>query len=147
MSIAKSKSVAEFVEMAALEDRRYRSAIAKFSASFMSDAKWLKFFHGVISSGVLVGQAAWQYLGAPSPIWQSFPEEHDLMPTRFADGKFQPWEYRWLEWVFIPAAFKPTPDVGYERKQDVAAVVAKLEAAGQFPIEVSAAGLTLRAYR
>jgi len=147
MSIANSNSAADFMDMAAIEDRRYKNAIAKFSASFMSDAKWLRFFHEVIRSGVPIEQAAWQYLGATSPIWQSFPQVNDLMPTRFADGKFQPWEYRWLESVFIPAAFKPTPGVGYERKQDVEAVAAKLGAAGQFPIEVSAAGLTLRAYQ
>jgi hypothetical protein len=77
----------------------------------------------------------------------SFPGERDLEPTRFADGKFQPFEYRWLEFVFIPHVFKPKADVGYEKKQDTAAVVAALEKAGQFPIELSSEGITIRGYR
>jgi len=147
MTLANIQSRNDFVALDALEDQRYRAAVAKYSASLMSDAKWLKFFRTVIQSGVAIERAAWQLIGAPRPIWESFPEEHNLMRTRFADGRFQPWEYRWIESVFVPTTFNPTPGVGYERKQDVGLLVDALEAAGKFPIEVSAAGLVLRAYQ
>ncbi len=129
------------------EDAEYRKVAAKYSASYMSNAKWLKCFRAVISAGIPLERVRWKFIGTEHFVEVSFPLERDLEPTRFADGKFQPFEYRWLEFVFIPHAFKPKDGVGYERKQDTAAVVAALEQAGQFPIEVSSEGITIRGYR
>ena len=129
------------------EDDEYRKVMANYDASFMSNAKWLRLFRAVIQANVGIERAEWRFIGSAHSIWQSFPSEHDLMPTRFADGKFQPFEYRWLESVFIPSRFRPIAGVGYEREQDTNAVVAALEDAGQFSIEQSEKGLTIHAYR
>ena len=129
------------------EDEEYRKAASKYSASYMSNAKWLKLFRAVISAGVPLERARWKFIDTENFIEVSFPAEADLEPTRFADGKFQPFEYRWLESVFIPHVFKPKAGVGYEKRQNTAAVVAALEKAGQFPVEVSPEGVTIWGYR
>lgn len=128
------------------EELTYRKAVAKYSASFMSNAKWLSFFRALIQAGIAIERAQWRFIDSSHAIWMSFPAEHDLMPTRFADGKFQPFEYRWLESIFIPHRFKPVPNAAFEREQDTAAMLEALAQAGQFPIEASADGLVLRAY-
>ena len=129
------------------EDIGYHKAVAKYSASFMSDAKWLKLFRTIIACGVSIERAEWFVIDSPHSFSQSFPSERDLLPTRFEDGKFQPFEYRWIESVYIPNRFKPTIGVGYEREQDTSAMVAALDAVGQFPIEEMDDGVRIYAYR
>ena len=129
------------------DDREYQKAMSKYSASFMSDAKWLKLFRAIIQAEIQINRAEWRFIDSTHSIWESFPSSDDLMPTRFADGRFQPFEYRWLESVFIPCSYKPIPGVGYERQQNTAAVLAALAAVGQFPIEESTIGITINAYR
>lgn len=129
------------------EDDEYRNAMANYDASFMSNAKWLRLFRAVIQAGISIERAEWRFIGSAHSLWQSFPSERDLMPTRFSDGKFQPFEYRWLESVFIPSRFGSIVGVGYEQEQDTRAIAAVLDVAGQFSIEKSESGLTIYAYR
>lgn len=129
------------------EDIEYRRAVSKYSASYMSNTKWLKLFRAVNSAGVSLERVRWKFIDTEHFVEVSFPTERDLQLTRFSDGKFQPFEYRWLESVFIPHTFRPTVGVGYEKKQDTAAVLSALERAGQFPIEVSPEGVTIFGYR
>lgn len=128
-------------------DIEYRKALAKYSASFMSNAKWLRLFRALINSGLVIEKACWKFIDSEHSEWKSFPEERDLMPTRFADGKFQPFEYKWIESVFVPARYRPIQNVGYEKTQDVSALVAVLAAEGQLPIVQSEEGLTIHAYQ
>jgi hypothetical protein len=130
-----------------IEDAEYQKASSKYSASYMSNAKWLKLFRAVISAGVKLECVRWKFIDTEHSVEASFPEERDLEPTGFADGKFQPIEYRWLESVFIPHVFKSKAGVGYEKMQDTAAVLAALEKAGHFPVEVSQEGITILGYR
>lgn len=113
----------------------------------MNIAKWLKQFLAVISAGISLERAQWKFIDMAHFVEVAFPVELDLEPTRFTDGKFQPFEYRWLEFVFIPHSFKPKVDVGNEKKQDTVSVLAALEKAGQFPVEFSSEGVTIRGYR
>jgi hypothetical protein len=129
------------------EDVEYRKAASRYGASFMSNAKWLKLFRAVIDAGIAVERAQWRFIDSEHSIQVSFPEERDLGPTRFADGKFQPFEYRWIESVYVPNVFRPTPSVGYEKRQDTGALVAALEKVGRFPVEVSPDGITIVGYR
>jgi hypothetical protein len=129
------------------EDIGYQKAVAKYSASFMSDAKWLKLFRTIIASGVSIEHAVWFVIDSPHSFTTSFPSEHDLLPSRFKDGKFQPFEYRWIESVYIPNRFKPIIGVGYEREQHTSAIITALDAVGQFPIEEMDDGVRIYAYR
>ncbi len=133
--------------MSGCEDIEYRKALTKYEASFMSDAKWLKLFRAIIQAGIHIERAEWRFIDTAHSMWKSFPAEKDLLPTRFADGKFQPFEYRWLESVYIPGRFRPIADVGFERQQDTEAIIAALASVGQFNIEENADGITIHAYR
>lgn len=133
--------------MQASADIEYQEALAKYDASFMSDAKWLRLFQAVISAGLVIDRACWKFIDSEHSFWQSFPSGRDLMPTRFADGKFQPFEYKWIESVFIPARYKPIEGVGYEKTQDIQAIVAALESEGKFQVTESEAGITIHAYQ
>jgi hypothetical protein len=129
------------------EDVEYRRAASKYSASLMSNAKWRKLFNAVIDAGVVIERARWRFIDSDHTIEVSFPLAHDLREEGFADGKFQPFEYRWIEAVYVPNTFKPTPGVGYEVKQNTAGLVAALEKAGEFPIEEGPDGITIVGYR
>ncbi|WP_018605372.1 hypothetical protein [Uliginosibacterium gangwonense] len=133
--------------MQASADVEYQKALAKYDASFMSDAKWLRLFRAVVSAGLVIDRASWKFVDSEHSIWQSFPSDRDLMPTRFADGKFQPFEYKWIESVFIPARYRPIEDVGYEKTQDTQGIVAALESEGKFQITKSETGITIHAYQ
>jgi len=129
------------------QDLKYRKSLAKYSASFMSNAKWLSFFRSIIQAGIIIERAEWRFIDSTESMWKPLPSEHDLLPTGFADGKFQPFDFRWIESIYIPASFKPIEGVGYERHQDTEAVIGALAEAGQFQVEVSANGVKLHAYR
>jgi hypothetical protein len=103
----------------------------------MSNSKWLALFRAIIKAGITIERAEWKFIDSAHSIWQSFPSEHDLLPTGFADGKFQRFEYRWLESVHIQSSFKPKKGVGYEWHQDIGAIVNILAKVGQFPVEES----------
>jgi hypothetical protein len=133
--------------VSAAEDLEYQRTLRGYSGSFMSNAKWLKLFRALLQAGIQIERAQWQLLGTTHSIWQSFPSERDLTPTGFADGKFQPLEYKWIEAVFIPHCYRPDPSVGFEKVQSTSQFVAALELAGKFPLEESSTGVTIRAYR
>lgn len=128
------------------DDDLYRQAIAQYSSSFMSNAKWLKLFRGIIQAEIHIERAEWRFIGSSHSTWQSFPSENDLFPTRFADGKFQPFEYRWLESIYIPERYRPISNVGYERQQDILAVTTALANAGQFRLDESMHGIIIHGY-
>ena len=125
----------------------YRRKVARYSGSFMSDAKWVRLFTAAARSGIAIARAKWAFIGTDHVMWEALPEESDLLPHRFLDGRFQPFEYRWIESIFVPWEYRPDPSVGYTRKQDVGALRRALEAVGQFQLEEDDEGLTIVAYR
>lgn len=129
------------------EDELYRRAMRRYSASFMSNAKWVRLLKAIAHSGIKIERSQWQYIDDGLTVCNPMPREKDLLPTRFADGMFQPFEYRWLEWVFIPHEYKPQPGVGFVRKQDTKSLLKVINAVGQFEVEVSEEGIRLLAYR
>ena len=129
------------------EDEEYRKVLSRYTTSYMSDSKWLRLFRAVNSAGISLPKVKWSYIGYDHSEWISFPEEHDLSAHRFADGRFQPFEYRWIESIFIPRRYRPVADVGYEEEQDTDGVVEALSAAGQFEISQSEDGITIYGYK
>jgi hypothetical protein len=75
------------------------------------------------------------------------PSEDGLLPTRFADGRFQPFEYKWIEWVFVPHEFATVEGVGHRTKQDTQGLLRVMREVGQFDVEESPEGVRLYAYR
>ncbi|MEM9760817.1 MAG: hypothetical protein AAF933_16375 [Pseudomonadota bacterium] len=130
-------------------DRAYARAARRFSMSFMSDAKWRKLFAALIAARCELECAEWWWINSPTPCVKRFPREHEVLEKRFADGYFQPTEYRWIERIRIPRFWRPYKGVGLERQQDLEAVSAVMTAAGAFQLEweTGGAALTLYAYK
>ncbi|HBF28767.1 hypothetical protein [Rhizobium sp.] len=129
------------------KDIAYQKALDNYDASFMNNTKWLRLFCTVINAGIPIKQASWKLIDLPRAMLMPFPDFHELLPTRFSDGRFQPFEYKWIESIFVPHRYRPIANVGYEKIQDTTALwVALTSAQEQFPVEQSDTGITIRGY-
>ena len=128
-------------------ESRYSTARSKYSASLMSNAKWIKLFRAVLNSSIEINHAEWRYIDSPTTEWKRFPKEQDLGEKGFLDGLFQPYEYRWIESIFIPSSYRPAPGVGLEKSQDTSRLQSVLSEVGQFPIFQQNSGVVVLAYR
>ena len=128
-------------------DRAYERASRRYSASFMSNAKWLRLFRAAAKSPAASALARWELISESDHFWQPLPYESELLPSRFQDGRFQPFEYKWIRSVFVPREYRPVARVGFVRQQPVEALRQAIEAVGQFQLEETPDGLTIVAYR
>jgi hypothetical protein len=133
------------------DDSRYTKAASKYSVSHMSDSKWLRLFRAIDQSDVPIDHARWSFIDDDFVMWQGFPREKDLLEHRFNDGRFQPFDYRWIRSIFIPREYRPWPVSTHPghcfiRTQDVDRVRGVIEAAGEFKLVESEDGLTILAY-
>jgi hypothetical protein len=133
------------------DDFRYDKTASKYSVSHMSDSKWLRLFRVIDQSDLQIDHAQWSFIDDESVMWQGFPRERDLLEHRFNDGRFQPFDYRWIRSIFIPREFRPQPVsthpvTCYIQTQDVDRIRHVIESAGQFKLVESEQGLTILAY-
>lgn len=133
-------------EVQSMEDD-YQKYNSLYSVSYMSNSKWLRLFKAVANSGVEVQRSEWHFIDSDNVLLYPMPQESQLMPERFQDGLFQPFEYKWIKSIFIPSSFKPTPGVGYTIEQDTACVLSAIQEAGQFATESIEGGLWIHAYK
>jgi hypothetical protein len=124
----------------------YDRARAAFSASYMSDAKWRKAFGAIAGAGLHLDQAEWKFIESERLFDWGVPRLSDLLPTRLADGRFQPVEYKWIEWIRFPRAWRPIAKVADTITQDIEGLKQVLEAAGKFHYVEDEQGLTLFGY-
>lgn len=129
-----------------MNDEAYRRARAKYSVAHMSNAKWLELFGAAADSGVVINRATWRFIDTEHVQENPLPHRAQLLPSRFADGRFQPFEYKWILSIFIPREYRVKPDVGATRLQDVTRLRAALDAAGNFPLVERGDGLSIVAY-
>ena len=80
----------------------YDKFAKRFSASYMSNAKWRKLFLAWVQSQVDVQHAEWSYIDSSNVSVIPLPRERDILETHFADGRFQPTEYKWTRSIRIP---------------------------------------------
>ena len=128
-------------------DEEYEKAMTDFSVSSMNNAKWVRLFSAIVESGIQIERAEWKYVGLERTEWNRLPLAQDILPNRFADGAFQPTEYKWIEWVFVPAEYAPVTGVGFRRKQDVAGILEAIDRVGKFDIDRGPGGFRLYGYR
>lgn len=129
------------------DERAYRKALAAYSSSSMSNTKWVKLFKAVIESPVDVDRALWRFIDSEQVMMERMPGEKDLLPERFRDGRFQPFEYKWIESIFIPKEFPRIEGVGYRVKQDTTSLAAHLRRVARFDIDEVEDGLWIYGYR
>jgi hypothetical protein len=124
----------------------YEKASAAFSVSFMSDTKWRKALGAIADSGLRLERATWKFIDSEHLHEWGVPRRSDLLPTRLADGRFQPVEYKWIEWIRFPRNWRPVTDAGYSVAQDVEGLKRVLAAIGCFHYMEDELGLTLFGY-
>ena len=127
-------------------DEEYLKAKSKYSTSHMNNSKWLKLFTAWAESGVEIESSKWKYLDSNHEEEHCLPKRSDLLHTRFADGRFQPIEYKWILSISIPRTYRPVSNVGYERTQDIEKLVSVAEELGKFPIIATNNGIEVIAY-
>lgn len=127
-------------------DLEYKKASQKYSVSHMNNSKWLKLFSAWADSDVEIDVSYWKFIESEHEEVHCLPKVYDLLQNRFADGRFQPFEYKWILSIFIPQKYKPVPNVGLEREQDIERLKSIAEALGQFPIFDIENGIEIRGY-
>lgn len=76
----------------------------------------------------------------------AIPRLTDITENRFADGQFQPFEYKWIEWVSFPRTYRPYDGEVYEVSKDIEGLPRVLDNCGRLQIQTDESGLTLWAY-
>lgn len=127
-------------------ERDYERNMKAFSVSYMSNAKWYKMFQAIASARLSITKATWKFISSEHLFNDGVPDLHDLLPSRLADGRFQPVEYKQIEWILFPRVWRPRADVGYEVSQDIKGLNRVLEAVGQFQTVEDERGLTIFGY-
>ena len=127
-------------------DVEYNKIVKQYSVSYMNNAKWRKIFTAWAKSGIEIAQAEWEFIGTDHKEFHPLPRENELMERRFADGQFQPFEYKWILAIRIPQKYKPISNVGFERKQDVNSLVDIAKNLGYFPVFETENGVEIIGY-
>ena len=127
-------------------DRDYERNTKAFSVSYMSNAKWYKMFQAIAGARLGITKATWKFIWSEHLFNDGVPGLHDLLPSRLADGRFQPVEYKQIEWILFPRMWHPRADVEYEVSQDIKDLVRVLEAVGQLQLIEDNRGLTVFGY-
>ncbi len=117
-----------------------------FSVSYMSNAKWYKMFQAVANAQLGITKATWKFIWSERLFNDGVPGLHDILPSRLADGRFQPIEYKQIEWILFPRVWRPRIDVGHEVFQNIEGLVRVLEAVGQLQTVEDNRGLTVFGY-
>lgn len=126
--------------------------IARYSQSFMSNAKWRKLFQVVNNESLELGVCVWKLVSEATPIRGYLPACDVLGPDYVGDcGALNgPFEFRVIEWLEIPASHGYRPYENAPLKtftQDLAAVAARIDAVGAFEYEMVADGLRIYGYK
>lgn len=119
---------------------------SSLSVSYMSDAKWRKVLGAIADAALPLERATWKFIDSDHLHEWGVPRRSDLLPTRLTDGRFQPVEYKWIEWIRFPRRWRPVADADYSVAQDLEGVKRVLEATGRFHYVEDEQGLTLFGY-
>ena len=117
-----------------------------FSVSYMSNAKWYKVFQAIAIAQLGITRATWKFISSEHLFNDGVPSLHDLLPSRLADGSFQPVEYKQIEWILFPRIWRPRAEVGYEVLQEIEGLGKVLESVGQLQTVKDGRGLIVFGY-
>jgi hypothetical protein len=119
----------------------------RFTTSYMSNAKWRKFFTILGVAELHITQAIWKFVDSDTEVRGWFAKPDQLMEKYVGDYGLGPFAYKRIEWIEIP--WKGIPP-GFEKvpfkhwDQNVKDAEKILRYAGMFEIEYTDRGL--RAY-
>jgi hypothetical protein len=103
-----------------------------FSASFMSNSKWRRFFTALKQVEPPVSHLTWKFVGRDQPIRGAIPDSKCLGDRYISRTSFSVFPYKEIEWVELPGA---------------ADLPSQIMAVGQFSTSVTQAGVRVYGYR
>jgi len=124
----------------------YERFASAFSISYMSDTKWRKALGAIADAALQLERASWKFIDSEHVYDWGVPRRTDLLPTGLADGRFQPVEYKWIEWIRFPRCWRQMADVGHSVTQDLEGLKRVLAAIGSFHLVEDEQGVTLFGY-
>jgi len=72
----------------------------------MSNTKWRRVFNAIADSGITLLRSEWKHIDSDYiTMHVRMPHHNDVSETRFNDGPFQPYEYKWIEWIRFPFSY------------------------------------------
>ena len=102
------------------DHERWLKGAVRFKLSCMSNAKWRKVLTAIATSSIEIRRCEFKCIDSEYvSVMPGAPQVRDLMERRFADSGWQPFEYKWIEWIRFPRQFKPRQGIGFVVTQDV----------------------------
>ena len=127
------------------EERAYLRAVSRYKVRHMSNAKWRRVLTALAAVDPRPRVVEWRMIDCDHVFPFGFPHARDLLERRFADGMMQPFEYRWIESIRVPARYF-SKSHGLTLGQDLTGVRAALAGCGPLAVTDDDAGVTLHAY-
>lgn len=122
----------------------------RFRYSFMSNAKWRKFFTLLDRPEFNIRQAIWKFIDGKTEIRGWFTKSDELMEKYVGDYGLGPFAYKHIEWIEIPYVGKPR---GFENipfkhwNQDVKNAKSLLDKNGLWEMEETENGLKIYGFK
>jgi hypothetical protein len=112
----------------------------------MSNAKWRRVFQAIADAGIEELNSEWKHIDSDHiTAHYRLPRHFDIGENRFNDGYFQPYEYKWIEWIRFPRSYYDQR-VQLTRKQDLQAIEVTLAKCGAVKVIATVEYLELIAY-
>jgi hypothetical protein len=112
----------------------------------MNDAKWRKVLTAIAAFGLSLIRSEWKFVDSDNIFVTPIPRLSDILPKRLADGRLQPVEYKWTEWISFPRTYRPYTGVGFTVEHDLDGLVRVLTGCRQLYVEREHDRLTVFGY-
>jgi hypothetical protein len=135
---------------ARIDEKLDRIIKIRFTASFMSNAKWRKFFIVIDKPELNLKQAIWKFIDSEHEIRGWLPKSDELMERYVGDYGLGPFAYKHIEWLEIPETGIP---LGFEKvpfkywHQNINEVISTLNSVGQFEIQRTERGVRIYGFK
>jgi len=135
---------------ARIDEKLDRIIKKRFTASFMSNAKWRKLFIAIDRPELNLNQAVWKFIDSDIEIRGSLTKSDELMEEYVGDYGLGPFAYKHIEWLElprkgIPHGFEKIPFKHWE--QDIEGAITILKSIGQFELENTDAGVKIYGFK
>jgi hypothetical protein len=98
-------------DMTAHEVRLDRIISNSFSASFMSNSKWRRFFLAIAAPDLNIKNLRWKFVGRDNPIIGAAPDADCLGELYITRTSFAAFPYKEIEWIEFPGLSELPPSV------------------------------------
>jgi hypothetical protein len=125
----------------------YYKYARNYDAWLMSNAKWRKTLAALVKLCDKSIDLKICTIDCREVITVRPPQDNDINESRFNDGAYQPFEYKWIEWLLIPRKQAVKIGVDLYRAQNVDNIKINLEGQVKLDSELTNDGLYIVAYK